>query len=219
MSFDPSLQFESFQPCPLLAPVPAVLISCAGQDGKPNLITIAWAGTVCSDPPMVQISVRKERYSYRLLRETGEFVINLVGTKQAWATDYCGVKSGRDVDKFAQCQLTPISAPPLFHAPAVGECPAHMMCKVEQVIPLGSHDLFLARVVGVRVQKSLLDEKGSLHLERAGLVCYNHGVYQAAGEVLGFFGYSVAGEKVLKSRMAAYRTAKEKFDPKERKKK
>ena len=100
MSCDPSLQFESFQPCPLLAPVPAVLISCAGQDGKPNLITVAWAGTVCSDPPMVQISVRKERYSYGLIRDTGEFVVNLVGTKQAWATDYCGVKSGRDVDKF-----------------------------------------------------------------------------------------------------------------------
>lgn len=197
-------EFTAFDPCPMLSPVPAVLVSCKGKQGKPNLITIAWAGTVSSKPPMVSISLKKERYSYNLIAETGEFVINLVPASLCKEMDYCGVKSGRDVDKFAKCGFTPGAAPGLSYAPYVKECAAHVSCRVSQVIPLGSHDMFIAQVVGVEVQSSLLDDRGSLHLERAGLVCYSHGVYQRAGEVLGFFGYSLAAPEVLERRMAAY---------------
>jgi flavin reductase (DIM6/NTAB) family NADH-FMN oxidoreductase RutF len=198
--------FFSIDPCPLLSPVPAVLVSCAGQEGKPNLITLAWAGTVCSDPPMVSISVRKSRYSYGLIESTGEFVINLVNQNLVRAADFCGVKSGRDMDKFAACGLHAIPAPPLTHAPALQEAPAYLCCRVEKILPLGSHDMFLAQIVGVAARNEYKDEKGSLRLDQAGLVAYNHGVYQVLGEVLGFFGYSVAGEKVLKNRMASYKT-------------
>jgi flavin reductase (DIM6/NTAB) family NADH-FMN oxidoreductase RutF len=198
--------FFSIDPCPLLSPVPAVLVSCAGQEGKPNLITLAWAGMVCSDPPMVSISVRKSRYSYGLIESTGEFVINLVNQNIVKAADFCGVKSGRDMDKFAACGLHAIPAPPLTHAPALQEAPAYLCCRVERILPLGSHDMFLAQIVGVAARNEYKDEKGSLRLDLAGLVAYNHGVYQVLGEVLGFFGYSVAGEKVLRNRMAAYKT-------------
>jgi flavin reductase (DIM6/NTAB) family NADH-FMN oxidoreductase RutF len=198
--------FFSIDPCPLLSPVPAVLVSCAGREGNPNLITLAWAGTVCSDPPMVSVSIRKSRYSHDLIESTGEFVINLVDQNLVKAADYCGVKSGRDMDKFAACRLHAIPAPPLTYAPAVQEAPAYMCCRVEKILPLGSHDMFLANIVGVAARNEYKDEKGSLRLDQAGLVAYNHGVYQVLGDVLGFFGYSVAGEKVLKNRMAAYRT-------------
>lgn len=199
-------EFTAFDPCTMLSPVPAVLVSCKGKQGdsKPNLITIAWAGTVCSKPPMVSISLKKERYSYDLIAETGEFVINLVPESLCKEMDYCGVKSGREVDKFAQCGLTAVAAPELSYAPYVKECTAHLSCRVQQVISLGSHDMFVAKVVGVEVRSSLLDEKGSLHLERAGLVCYSHGIYQRASQVLGFFGYSLAAPDVLERRMAAY---------------
>ncbi len=198
--------FITLDPCPLLSPVPVVMVSCAGQEGNPNLITLAWAGMVCSDPPMLSISVRKSRYSYGLIESTGEFVVNLVDQNLAKATDYCGVKSGRDMDKFAACGLSAIPAPPLKLAPALQEAPAYLCCRVEKILPLGSHDLFLARIVSVSVRDSFQDEKGSLRLDTAGLVAYNHGVYQVLGDVLGFFGYSVAGEKVLKNRMAVYKT-------------
>ncbi len=198
--------FFAIDPCPLLAPVPVVLVSCAGREGNPNLITLAWAGTVCSDPPMLSISVRKSRYSYGLIESTGEFVVNLVDQRLAKAADFCGVKSGRDMDKFAACNLNAIPAPPLAHAPALQEAPAYLCCRVEKVLSLGSHDLFLARIVGVAARTAFKDEKGSLRLDTAGLVAYNHGVYQALGDVLGFFGYSVAGEKALKNRMAVYKT-------------
>lgn len=197
--------FFSIDPCPLLSPVPAVLVSCAGQEGKPNLITLAWAGMVCSDPPMVSISVRKSRYSYGLIESTGEFVINLVNQSIVKAADFCGVKSGRDMDKFAACGLHAIPAPPLTHAPALQEAPAYLCCRVERILSLGSHDMFLAQIVGVAARNEYKDEKGSLRLDLAGLVAYNHGVYQVLGEVLGFFGYSVAGEKVLKNRMVGYK--------------
>jgi len=197
--------FISIDPCPLLSPVPVVLVSCAGLEGSPNLITLAWAGTVCSDPPMVSISIRKSRYSYGLIESTREFVVNLVDQSIVKAADFCGVKSGRDMDKFAACDLHPIPAPPLEYAPALQEAPVYMCCRVEQILSLGSHDLFLARIVSVGVRAAYKDEKGSLRLDQAGLVAYNHGVYQALGEVLGFFGYSVAGEKVLKNRMAIYK--------------
>ncbi len=198
--------FFSLDPCPLLSPVPIVMVSCQGLEGAPNLITLAWAGMVCSDPPMLSVSIRKSRHSYGLIASTGEFVVNLVDQKLARAADFCGVKSGRDMDKFKECGLHAIPAPPLEHAPALLEAPAYMCCRVEKVIPLGSHDMFLSRIVGVAAHNALKDEKGSLRLDRAGLVAYNHGVYQTLGDVLGFFGHSVAKDTVLKNRMAAYKT-------------
>ncbi len=197
--------FRTFDPCTLLSPVPAVMVSCKGpaQDAKPNIITIAWAGTVNSDPPMVSISVRKERYSHQLIRDSGEFVVNLVDEQHCNALDFCGVRSGRDCDKWAECSLTPMPALNLEHAPAIAECPAYLACKVRQVLELGSHDLFLGEVVGVQVREDMFTGT-ALHLERAGLVAYNHGVYQRTVDVLGFFGYSVARPEVLARRMKTY---------------
>ncbi len=202
--------FRTFDPCTLLSPVPAVMVSCrgTGEVDKPNIITVAWAGTVNSDPPMVSVSIRKNRYSHDLIQESGEFVVNLVDEAHCRALDFCGVKTGQTTDKFAACGLTPMPAMNLQHAPAIAECPAYLACRVKQVLELGSHDLFLGEVVGVQVRGDLFDADGSLHLERAGLVCYNHGVYQRAEGVLGFFGYSVARKEVYDKRMSAYHTGK-----------
>ncbi len=200
-----SEKFRTFDPCTLLSPVPAVMVSCRGAEGeKPNIVTVAWAGTVNSDPPMVSISLQKRRYSHGLICRSGEFVVNLVDARHCDDLDYCGVKSGRDVDKFAQRHLTPMAAEGMALAPAIAECPAYLACKVRQRLELGSHDLFLGEVVGVQVREEWFDADGSLHLERAGLVCYNHGVYQQAEQVLGFFGYSVAKPEVRERRMKGY---------------
>lgn len=192
--------FVTLKPGTLLAPVPAVLVSCALPGEKPNAITLAWVGTVCSEPPMCSISIRKERFSHHIVKESGEFIINLCGQKQLRALDYCGVKSGRDEDKFAACGLTaqPVEG---FTAPAVGECPLYLACKVQSVQELGSHDLFLGRIESMGVSSELMDEKGKIHFDRADLVAYNHGAYYSLGEALGFFGYSVASPDVLKRRM------------------
>lgn len=200
-------KFRTFDPCTLLSPVPAVMVSCCGtaEGARPNIITIAWAGTVNSDPPMVSVSVRKERFSHDLIARSGEFVVNLVDEARCRALDYCGVRSGRDTDKFADMGLTAMPAVHMQYAPAIAECPAYLACKVEKVVELGSHDMFIGRVVGVQVRDDLFDEDGSLHLERAGLVGYSHGVYQKNEQVLGFFGYSVARPEVLERRMKPYR--------------
>lgn len=197
--------FRTFDPCNLLSPVPAVMVSCcAPEEGaKPNIITIAWAGTVCSDPPMVSVSVRKNRFSHALISRSGEFVVNLVDEPLCKALDYCGVKSGKDVDKWAQCGLTPMPAIGMEHAPAIAQAPAYMACKVRQVLELGSHDMFIGEIVGVQVREDLFTDT-SLHMERAGLVAYNHGVYQRTKDVLGFFGYSIARPEVLERRMKTY---------------
>ena len=182
----------------MLYPVPAVMVSCARKGEKPNIITVAWAGTVCSDPAMVSISVRKERYSHDIIKETGEFVINLTTRKLARATDYCGVKSGRDVDKFADMHLT--AAPSVkIEAPAIAESPVNIECKVKQVLELGSHDMFVAEVMAVNVDESLLDEKGTLHLSDADLIAYSHGRYYGLGDFIGKFGYSVQKPSKAKS--------------------
>lgn len=179
-----------WKPGNMLYPLPVVMVSCARPGEKPNIITVAWAGTICSDPVMLSISVRPERYSYSIIRETGEFVVNLVNRELVRATDFCGVKSGRDVDKFRELGLTPS---PSAHvgAPGIGESPLSLECRVTQVIPLGSHDLFLAEVVGVDVDSRYLDEKGKFRLNDSGLVTYSHGEYFGLGEKLGSFGYSV----------------------------
>lgn len=193
--------FKALNPGALLCPVPAVMVSCAQAGEKPNIITIAWAGTVCSQPPMLSIAVRKERYSHAILLDSGEFVVNLVGEGQLRAADFCGVKSGRDVDKFAACGLTAVPVPEMAAAPAIAECPLYLACKTQQVLELGSHDLFLARIVGVGVQEELLDKNGRMDLQKARLAAYSHGVYHGLGETLGFFGYSVAAPDVLERRM------------------
>ncbi len=179
-----------WKPGNMLYPVPAVMVSCARSGEKPNIITVAWAGTICSDPVMVSISVRKERYSYEILRDTGEFVINLVNRPLVRAADYCGVKSGRDFDKFKEMQLTLLPSRKV-HAPGIGESPVNLECQVRQMIPLGSHDMFLAEVAGVTVDERYLDEKGTFHLNDSGLVAYSHGAYFELGERLGTFGFSV----------------------------
>ena len=200
--------FRTFDPCTLLSPVPVVMVSCKGMaaEDKANIITIAWAGTVNSQPPMVSISIRKERHSHHIIRESGEFVVNLVDEVLCKACDYCGVKSGRDVDKFAQQNLTAMPALGMEHAPAIAQAPAYLSCKVRHVLELGCHDMFIGEVVGVQVRDDLFDPDGSLHLESAGLVAYNHGVYQRTKDVLGFFGYSIARPDVLERRMKNYHT-------------
>ena len=195
-----SEQFTPLKPGALLAPVPAVMVSCARPGEKPNIITLAWVGTVNSDPPMCSISVRKERYSHEILQDSGEFVVNLVGEEQLKATDYCGVKSGRDEDKFAACGLTPVAVPG-FTAPAIGECPLYLACRVQSVQELGSHDLFLGVIERVGVKPGVMDDKGRLDYGKMKLVAYNHGNYYALGQALGFFGYSVAAPDVLERRM------------------
>ena len=181
----------------MLYPVPAVLVSVADSAGNDNLITIAWTGTVCSDPAMTYISVRKERYSHHMLKENKEFVINLVSKEICRAADFCGVRSGRDLDKFEATGLTREKASTV-NVPLVKESPVNIECKVTQVIPLGSHDLFLAEVVACDVDESLLDEKGKLCLDKANLIVYSHGEYLALGRKLGTFGYSVRKKKPVK---------------------
>ncbi len=201
---------RSLDPFTMLSPVPAVMVSCCApdKDAKPNIITIAWAGTVNSDPPMVSISVQKRRYSYDMIVNSGEFVVNLVGVDACEAMDYCGVKSGRDTDKWADCHLTAIPANGLEFAPAIKECPGYLACKVKQTIELGSHVMFIGQVVGAQVREELFDADGSMHLERAGLIAKTHGVYQRLAEVQGFFGYSVAKPDVLERRMKPYENVK-----------
>lgn len=181
---------QLWKPGNMLYPLPVVMVSVADKEGKSNIITIAWAGTICSNPPMVSISVRPERYSYGILKETGEFVINLTTKDLTYATDYCGVKSGRDVDKFQEMGLTALSGKEV-KAPLIAESPVNIECKVTQVIPLGSHDMFLAEVVAVHVDEKYIDEKGKFHLDKAEPIAYSHGDYLATGELLGTFGYSV----------------------------
>lgn len=197
--------YRELPPTTMLAPVPAVLVSCRSGESRPNALAVAWAGTVCSHPPMVSVSIRPDRFSHGLIRESGEFTVNLTDAAHARALDYCGVRSGRDGDKLAACGLRAEPMPGLGQAPALAGLPVQLGCRVRQVIPLGSHDLFLAEIVSVRVREDLFDADGSMHLERAGLVSYSHGVYQRAGEPLGFFGWSVARRDVLDRRMSALR--------------
>ena len=181
---------QHWKPGNMLNPVPAVMVSVTDREGKSNIITVAWAGTVCTNPPMVSISVRPSRYSYAILEETGEFVINLTNESLVKACDYCGVVSGRDVDKFKKTGLTPT---PMEHISAmgIGESPVNMECRITEKRELGSHTMFIAEVVGVTVDDSYMDETGKFHINESGLVMYSHGEYFALGKKLGKFGYSV----------------------------
>ena len=165
------------------------MVSCGTME-KSNIITVAWTGTVNSEPPMTYVSVRPERYSYGLIKETGEFVINLTTDRLVWNADFCGVKSGRDVDKFALPGLTAIAASEVS-APMIEESPVNIECRVERSMLLGSHEMFLAKIIAVNVSEKLLDAKGVLHLEKAGLAATAHGKYFTLGRQVGSFGYSV----------------------------
>ena len=178
----------------MLYPVPAVMVSCADSAGRSNILTIAWAGTVCTNPPMVSISVRPERYSYDILKQSGEFVINLPTDKLARRTAEAGVRSGRVGDKWELLGLTQEKAAKVS-APLIAECPVNLECRIKEILPLGSHHMFLAEVLAVDVDPSLLDASGKLELSRAGLIVYSHGEYYSLGKLLGTFGYSVRKKK------------------------
>jgi len=182
---------QTWKPGNVLAPVPVVLVTCGGsRELRPNIITIAWTGSVCSDPAMLSISVRPERYSYEIIQATAEFVVNVPSRHQAKAVDWCGMVSGRTVDKFAGTGLTP--GPALqVQCPIILECPINIECRVREILPLGSHTMFVAEVIGVQVSSALLDVKGKFRLDKAGLLAYGLGQYFALGESIGHFGFSV----------------------------
>ncbi len=179
-----------WKPGNMLYPVPAVMVSCKRPGERANIITVAWAGTICSDPVMLSVSIRPERYSYDIIKETGEFVVNLVSTELTRACDWCGVKSGRDVDKFKEMKLTEYKSE-FMEVPAIEESPVNIYCKVDRIEKLGSHHMFIATVAGVTVNDKYMDERGRFDLGAADLMAYNHGEYFALGKKLGKFGYSV----------------------------
>ena len=181
---------QTWKPGNMLYPLPVVMVSTQDADGKQNIITLAWAGTVNTNPPMVSISIRPERFSYQMIKDSGEFVINLTTKDLAYATDYCGVKSGRDVDKFKKMNLTPLKAD-IVSAPLIKESPVNIECKVTEIKELGSHHMFLAEVVAVHVDDAYMDEKGKFHLSASDPIVYSHGEYYTLNEKLGTFGYSV----------------------------
>ena len=174
----------------MLNPVPAVMVSVSDGNGKNNIITVAWAGTICTNPPMLSISVRPERYSYEMIKSTKEFVVNLTTKDLVRACDYCGVTSGRDVDKFEKMKLTSIKLPNVS-VPGIKESPVNIECRVKKIEELGSHTMFIADVVGVTVDDEYMDEKGKFNINDTGLVMYSHGEYFVMGEKLGKFGYSI----------------------------
>lgn len=181
---------QSWKPGNMLYPLPVVMVSCNRKGEKPNIVTVAWTGTICSDPAMVSISVRSERYSHNIIEETGEFVINLVTKDLTYATDYCGVRSGRDVDKFKEMNLTPLPSK-MIDAVGIEESPVNIECKVVEVKKLGSHDMFIAEVVNVTVDDRYMDENNKFNLNDSDLVAYSHGEYFTLGDKIGTFGYSV----------------------------
>lgn len=185
---------QSWKPGNMLYPLPVVMVSAADKEDRDDIITVAWAGTVCTNPPMVSISIRPERYSYHMIRETGEFVINLTTEELAFATDYCGVKSGRDVDKFKETGLTREKAEKV-KAPMIAEAPVSIECKVKEIRELGSHHMFIAQVAAVHADEKYMDEKNRFDLNRARPIVYSHGEYLGTGKKLGTFGYSVKKAK------------------------
>ena len=188
---------QIWKPSNLLYPLPVILVSCTDGEGHDNVMTAAWAGTVCSDPVMVSVSIRKERLSHEYITKTGEFVINLTTENMAFVTDYMGVKSGRQIDKFAQEGKLKLTKIPSVNvkAPCIAESPVSLECKVTQVLELGSHDMFVAEVLSTDVDEKYLDKNGRFDLAKANLLAYNHGEYYGLGEYLGKFGYSVKKSK------------------------
>lgn len=187
-----------WKPGTVLYPVPAVMVSCGTMEEK-NIITVAWTGTINSDPAMTYVSIRPGRHSHDIIKNNGEFVINLVTERLAYACDFCGVRSGRDMDKFAEMHLT---AQPgnVVSAPIIAESPVNIECKVKEILPLGTHDMFLAEVVSVQVSDEYMDESGKFHFDKTKPICYSHGAYYGLGKKLGTFGYSVRKKTEKKPR-------------------
>lgn len=195
-----NIEKQSWKPGNVLSPVPVVLVSCGGSgESRANLITIAWTGSVCSDPPMLSIAVRPERHSHGIIKATGEFVVNLPSLDQAKITDWCGMVSGSKIDKFAEAGLTAAPAT-VVGCPIILECPVNIECRVSQRLELGSHDLFLAEVVAVQVSSHLIDEQGKFRLEKAGLIAYGLGHYFALGPAIDHFGFSIRKKKPSRRR-------------------
>lgn len=190
---------ETWKPGNMLYPLPTVMVSVTDGQGNDNIITVAWTGTVCTNPPMVYISVRPSRYSYEMIKKTGEFVINLTTEELAFATDYCGVRSGRDVDKFKEAHLTREPAQ-FVKAPMIKESPVSIECRVTEVKELGSHHMFLAEVLAVHAQQEYIDKNNKFQLNKAKPIVYSHGEYLGTGRSLGTFGYSVKKKKKQEKR-------------------
>lgn len=182
---------QLWKPGNMLYPLPAVMVSVGNKQGETNIITVAWTGTICTNPAMVYISVRPERYSYQMIKESGEFVINLTTEKLVKATDYCGVKSGRDVDKWKEMNLHQVKAETLEYSPLISESPVNIECKVVEIKELGSHHMFLANVTAVHADEAYLNEQNKFELNNTGLLAYSHGEYLGLGKKLGTFGYSI----------------------------
>jgi flavin reductase (DIM6/NTAB) family NADH-FMN oxidoreductase RutF len=188
---DENFSHVSWKPGTMIYPLPAVLVSCGKSEDEYNLLTVSWVGTICTQPPMCYISIRPERHSYEIIKRTGEFVLNLTTEKLAFATDWCGVKSGRDHRKFEEMKLTPEKGK-MVDAPIVKESPVCIECKVKEIVPLGTHHMFIAEVVNIQADPEFIDSKtGAMHLENAHLIAYSHGHYYKLGEELGKFGWSV----------------------------
>ena len=192
---------REFKGSVLLNPVPVVMITCKNKEGKDNVFTVAWTGTICTKPPMLSISVRPERLSYEYIKETMEFTVNMPHRKQTRETDFCGFRSGRQLDKIKECGFTMVEGKDV-NVPFIKECPVNIECKVKQIIPLGTHDIFLAEVVGSHVNENLMDENDKIHLEWANLISYSHGEYfPISNEPIGKFGYSVAKKKEVEKKV------------------
>ncbi len=203
---------QIWKPGTVLYPVPAVMVSCGTMEQN-NIITIAWTGTVNTNPPMTYISVRPERHSYDMIKNSGEFVINLVTKDLTFACDYCGVKSGKDVNKFQEMGLTPQKGEQVS-TPIIAESPVSLECKVKQIIPLGSHHMFLAEVVSVSVSETYFDETGKFHFNKSEPICYSHGGYFTLGKQIGSFGYSVRKKEIKQTQPYKKQKKKPKFQKK-----
>ena len=188
---------KTLAPGTILAPLPAVMVSC-GTKEKANILTIAWTGIINTKPPMTYISVRPSRHSYNIIKESGEFVINLTTSKLVRETDFCGVRSGKDTDKLGKCRFH-LEEASAVSAPLIKECPVALECRVTEIKPLGTHDMFIAEIVALDVDDRYIDSKGKINLQQAGLMAYSHGEYFALGRKLGEFGYSVAKKQKNKS--------------------
>lgn len=194
---------QIWKPGNMLYPLPAVMVSTGDKEGNKNILTVAWTGTICTNPAMVYISVRPQRHSYQMIKDTEEFVINLTTEKLTKATDYCGVRSGRDVDKWKDTGLTPGKPESLKHAPIIEECPVNIECRVTDIKELGSHHMFLAEVKAVQVDDAYMNKAGKFELNKTGLLAYSHGEYLGLGKSLGTFGYSVRKKTGRKNKEAA----------------
>jgi len=178
----------------MLYPLPVVMVSCGDNPSSYNIITISWTGTICTEPAMVSVSIRPERHSYNIIKKNKCFVINLVNEDLSFAADWCGVKSGKDHDKFKLQRLTPKKASKI-KAPIIAESPVNIECQLEQILPLGSHDLFLAKIVAVQVSEKYLDSNNKFHLDKTNPICYSHGFYYSLAKEIGHFGFSVKKSK------------------------